>query len=69
MPISLHDLDDRYAILWADERSRRPPDHPDHISREARNLILSRALARMERQVDAMLLAVLRELPGEPFRG
>lgn len=63
MPTS---LDDRHAILWADERSRLPADHPQHISREARDLIFSRALARMEAQVDAMIEAVLRELDGRP---
>lgn len=64
MNISIYDFDDRYAIFWADERSRLPPDHPDH-SREARDLISGRALARMERQVDAMIAAMSREFGAE----
>ncbi len=48
-----------------DERSRLPTDHPQHISWEARDVIFHRALAGMERQVDAMVAAMLREL-GRP---
>ena len=60
--MTLDHLDDRYALLWADECSRLPADHPDQISREARDLIFSRSLARMERQVDDMIVAMLRGL-------
>jgi hypothetical protein len=65
MEISLYDLDDRYAILWADERTRLPADHADHISREARDVIFARALGRMEAQCDELIAAVLRELGAE----
>lgn len=63
--LTIDELDDCRALLWADERSRLPADHPDHISGKARDLIYSRALARMERQCDAMIAAMLRELGDE----
>jgi len=65
MEISLHDLEDHHALLWANERSRLPADHPDHISREAQDVIFSRALIRMERQCDTLIAAMLRDLGAE----
>lgn len=64
--MSLNDPDEHSALRWADKRSRLPADHPQHISREARELIFSRALARMEQQCDALIAAMVRELGAEP---
>lgn len=60
MTIPNHDLDDSYAIFWADERSPLPSDHPDRISR---------ALQRMEAEVNAMIAAMHRELGKVPLNG
>jgi hypothetical protein len=66
MHISLYDLDDTYALMWAEERSRLPVDHPYRISRQARDVIFNRALTRMERQCDALTAAMLHELEQPP---
>lgn len=60
MTISLDDPHDRRTLLWADERSCLPADHPDHISR---------ALQRIEAEVDTMIAAMHRELGEEPLNG